>query len=130
MNLELHYGRSELAEALQTFLERRLQFALAAYSTQLGIVAVRLDDGTDCGKAGIKRCEITAQLMPLGDIVASEANADLYVAIDRAVRRIVSLLNKRKDRKRRSDRQHGDWFRRSNTHLPRVAEGGLYASAS
>ncbi len=130
MNLELHYGQSELAEALQTFLERRLQFALAAYSPQLGMVTVRLDDGTESRGTRIKRCEVKAELMPSGEVIASEADADLYVAVDRAVRRVVFLLKKRTDRKRRSDRQHGGWFRRSHPQLPRAAEGGLYASIS
>ncbi len=130
MNLELHYGQSELAEALQTFLERRLQFALALYSAQLGMVTVRLDDGTESRETRIKRCEIKAELLPTGEVIASEANADLYVAVDRAVRRIVFLLKKQTDRKRRSDRQHGGGFRRFHSQLPRIAEGGLYASIS
>ncbi len=130
MNLELHYGHSEFAEALQTFLERRLQFALAAYSAQLGLVTVRLDDGTESRETRIKRCEIKAELMPSGEVIASEANADLYVAVDRAVRRLVFLLKKRTDSKRRSNRQHGGWFRRSRAQLPRIAEGGLYAHVS
>ncbi len=130
MNLELHYGHSEFEEALQTFLERRLQFALAAFTAQLGMVTVRIDDGHARSGSAKKRCEITAELMPSGQVVASEANADLYVAVDRAVRRIVSLLTKRTDSKERSNRQHGGWFRRRNAQLPRVAEGGLYGSVS
>ncbi len=130
MNLELHYGHSEFGEALQTFLERRLQFALAAYTAQLGMVTVRIDDAHARSGNAKKRCEITAELMSSGRVVASEANADLYVAVDRAVPRIVSLLTKQTDSKERSNRQHGGWFRRSNAQLPRVAEGGLYASVS
>ncbi len=130
MNLELHYGQTELAEALQTFLERRLQFALAAYSPQLGMVTVRVDDGKENRETRIKRCEVKAELIPAGEIMASETNVDLYVAIDRAVRRLVFLLKKETDMKRRSNRQHGTCFRRSPARLPRNAEGGLYASIS
>ncbi len=130
MNLELHYGHSEFTEALETFLERRLQFALAEYRAQLGMVTVRIDDRSAHGGSAKKRCEITAGLIPSGHVVASEANPDLYVAVDRAVRRIVSLLTKRTDSKRRSNRQHGGRFRRSDAQLPRVLEGGLYASVS
>ena len=104
MNLELHYGRTEFAEALQTFLERRLQFALAAYGSQLGLVTVRVDDGNESREMRNKRCEVKAELMPTGEVMASETNADLYVAIDRAVRRIVFLLKKQTDTKRRSNR--------------------------
>ncbi len=130
MNLELHYGQSELAEALQTFLERRLQFALAAYGPQLGMVTVRVDNGQESRETRIKRCEVKAELTPTGEVVASETNADLYVAIDRAVRRIVFLLKKQTDTKRRSNRQHGACFRRSQARLPRNVEGGLYASVN
>lgn len=128
MNLELHYGQSELAEALQTFLERRLQFALAAYRPQLGMVTVRVDDGTESRETRIKRCEVRAELIPKGEVIASEANADLYVAVDRAVRRIVFLLKKQTSTKRRSNRQHGACFRRSQARPPQPEEGGLYAS--
>lgn len=130
MNLEFHYGRTELAEALRTYLERRLQFALAPHGPQLGMVTVRVDDGKESGKPRIKRCEVKAELMPTGEVVASETNADLYVAIDRAVRRIVLLLKKHTGAKRRSNRQPGTCFHRSQAPLPRNAEGGRYASVS
>jgi ribosomal subunit interface protein len=131
MNLELHFRNSNFAEALQTFLERRLQFALSSFGSQVGLVTVRLADANDRRGKGLRRCEITAELVPSGNVVATEANADLYVAVDRAVRRIVYLLRKQFDLKRRSRPNVGGCFH-PHTHtasLPRFTQGGLYARA-
>lgn len=95
MNLELHFRNSNFAEALQTYLERRLQFALSAFGGQLGLVTVRLAEANDRRGKPVRRCEITAGLVPFGSVVAKESNSDLYVAVDRAVRKIARLLRKR-----------------------------------
>ena len=131
MNLELHFRNSNFAEALQTYLERRLQFALSAFGSQIGLVTVRLADANDGRGKPLRRCEITADLVPFGNVVAKESNSDLYVAIDRAVRKIAHLLRKECDRKRRSRPSVGDCFRPQSRQasLPRLIEGGHYAGA-
>ncbi len=131
MNLELHFRNSNFAEALQTFLERRLQFALSAFGGRVGLVTVRLGDANERRGKALKQCEITAEVVPSGNVVVREANADLYVAVDRAVRRIVHLLRKQFDRERRSRPNVGGCFRphRCTASLSRLTQGGLYAGA-
>jgi ribosomal subunit interface protein len=131
MNLELHFRNSNFAEALQTYLERRLQFALSSFGSQIGLVTVRLADASDRRGKPLRRCQITADLVPSGNVVATEANADLYVAVDRAVRRIAHLLRKECDRKRRSRPSVGGCFRPHDRHasLSRLIEGGQHAGA-
>lgn len=131
MNLELHFRNSNFAEALQTFLERRLQFALSSFGGRVGLVTVRLGDANDRYGKPLRRCEISAEIVPSGTVVATEANADLYVAVDRAVRRIVRLLRKQFDRKRRPRPNVGGCFRPHGriASLSRLTQGGMYASA-
>ncbi len=131
MNLELHFRNSNFAEALQTYLERRLQFALSSFGSQIGLVTVRLADANDRRGKPLRRCEITADLIPFGNVIANESNADLYVAVDRAVRKISHLLRKECDRKRRSRPHGGGCFRPNGRHtsLSHLIEGGQYAGA-
>lgn len=127
MDLELHFRNSDFAEALETYLERRLQFALAPFAGQVGLVTVRLAD-RDGGRGRTqRRCEIAAATAASGKVVAAESNADLYVAVDRAVRRLVRQLRQRLDRERRPGPDAGTCFRRP----PRTGftQGGVYAGA-
>ena len=132
MNLELHFRNNDFAEALQTYLERRLQFALNSFADQIGQVTVRLADGNGQRGKAPNRCEIPVELVPFGNIVAKEANADRYIAVDRAVRKVAHLLRKECDRKRRPRPSVGDCFRPHGRHasLSRLIEGGQYASAN
>ncbi len=132
MNLELHFRNSDFAEALQTYLERRLQFALSSFGEQIGLVTVRLANANDRRGKPLRRCQITADLVPFGNVVATEANTDLYVAVDRAVRKIAHLLRKECDRKRRSRPNVGGCFRPHGRQasLSRLIEGGQYAGAN
>ena len=131
MNLELHFRNSNFAEALQTYLERRLQFAFSSFGDRIGLVTVRLGDANDRRGKPLRKCEITADLVPSGHLVANESNSDLYVAVDRAVRKIAQLLRKECDRKRRSGPRVGGCFRPHGcyTSLSRLTEGGQYAGA-
>lgn len=131
MDLELHFCNSNFAEALQTYLERRLQFALSSFGSLIGLVTVRLADANDRRGKPLRKCEIAADLVPFGNVVASESNSDLYVAVDKAVRRIAHLLRKECDRKRRSRPPVGGCFRPHGRHtsLSRHIEGRQYAGA-
>ncbi len=131
MNLELHFRNSNFAEALQTYLERRLQFALSPFASRIGLVTVRLADAGDRRGKAVRRCQITAELAPFGKVVATESNTDLYVAVDRAVRKIAQLLRKQCDRKRRWRPEIGECFRAPGrqSSLSCFTEGGQYASA-
>ncbi len=128
MDLELHVGSRNFAEALHTYVERRLQFALSAFARQVSLVTVRLADSNDCDTP-LRHCEITAELVPSGKVVAREMNTDLYVAVDRAVRRMVHLLRKQSDGTRRPLPNVGGRFRPDSRirSLPRCRGGGLYA---
>src|SRR5512142_1088552 len=129
MNLQLHVRNNDFAEALQTYLERRLQLALRSFADQIGLVTVRLADGNGPRGKRPSQCEITAELVPGGNVVARETNPDLYIAVDRAVRKLAHLLRKQCDRKRRPRPHVGDRFcphdRRASS--PRLMEGGQYA---
>jgi ribosomal subunit interface protein len=126
MNLELHFRNSDFAEALETYLERRLQFALSPFAGQVGQVTVRLTDAAGRGKSP-KRCEIRAELAGAGRVVAAERDEDLYVAVDRAVRRLVRQLRRTTARGRQPGT--GACFRESPSRAawPGLTQGGVYA---
>jgi ribosome hibernation promoting factor len=131
MNLELHFRNSDFAEALETYLERRLQFALGPFAGQVGLVTVRLADSEGRRGRPQKQCEITAETAASGKVVAAENNADLYVAVDRAVRRLVRQLQRTIDRERRPGPSAGACFRRQAGGAPWTGftQGGVYAGA-
>lgn len=131
MNLELHFRNSDFAEALETYLERRLQFVLGPFAGQVGLVTVRLTDSDGRRGKTQKQCQITAEMTASGELVATESNADLYVALDRAVRRLVRQLRREVDRKRRPGPNVGARFRRppDAASWPGLTQGGVYADA-
>lgn len=130
MHLELHFRNSDFAEALETYMERRLQFALSPFAGQVGQVTVRLTDAEGRGKPQ-KQCEIRAELTGAGRVVAAESNADLYVAVERAVRQLVRQLRRWSERGRRRQPGTGACFRRppGAASWPGRAQGGVYAGA-
>lgn len=89
---------SELAEVFRAYVERRLRFALGRFGSRVGQITVRI---TGAGKDD-HRCRITAEVLPFGRVAVEEADADLFVAVDRATGRIGRLFGRELERVRDS----------------------------
>ena len=88
MDVEVRIQGTDLGDAVRTYAVRRMRFALGRFSSRVGRIVVRIYDvnGT---RGGIDQCcHISAELLPSGKVVVEQIDADLFVAIDRAVERM------------------------------------------
>lgn len=88
MRLELRASESTLAQAMRSYIERRLRLSLGRYVDRLARLTIQVresagpDGGTD------HSCRITAELVPSGTIRQETVNPCVFVAMDGAVERI------------------------------------------
>ncbi len=88
MKVDIQAQGFPLTEALTDHTERRLRFALKHATDQVQHVTVRLAD-INGPRGGVdKKCSIHIVLAGLPDIVTEDTEADMYVAINRAVDRV------------------------------------------
>lgn len=100
MKSELHSSGITAPQGLREHLDRRLLFALSRFESRISKVDVYLADENG-PKGGLdKACRIVVRLRKLGDVTASIADSDWFVAIDRATTRIAHNLRREVERKR------------------------------
>lgn len=88
MKVDVHAQGFALTPALSEHTERRLRFALKHAADQVQNVTVRLAD-VNGPRGGVdKRCSVHVVLAGLPDIVTEDTEADMYIAINRAVDRV------------------------------------------
>jgi ribosome-associated translation inhibitor RaiA len=98
VELEIRMVDVDHVEALRTYLQRRIRFALGRVSRSIRRVTVRVADGTP-GGLGVE-VRITLDLLPAGRIVLIEQAPELHAAIDSAVDRLARAIARRMDRGR------------------------------
>lgn len=89
MKVEIRIQSTDLAEALRSYIERRLHFSLGRFAGRLGRVKVRITD-INGPRGGVdKWCRITAELRPSGKLIVNETvDTNLFAAIDHATEQI------------------------------------------
>ena len=98
MRIAMHMNDAGLEEAFQTYVERRLRFALGRFGSRVGQVTVRVAaDGP-----AHSSCRIAAEIVPFGRVTVEERDPDLFAAIDRATGRIGRLFGRELERVRDS----------------------------
>ena len=104
MNVDVRLHQVNLANALRSYLEKRLRFNLRRHADRVRTVRLRLNDqdGATDGTATV--CFLAAQLVPSGEVVVSETSTDVYGAVGRALGRLKKAL-RRKLEKQRSARR-------------------------
>ncbi|HET6936811.1 MAG TPA: HPF/RaiA family ribosome-associated protein [Candidatus Angelobacter sp.] len=98
MQISMHTSNADLGDAVRSYVERRLRFALARFGSRVGEVTVKL--GAD-GR-GESRCRISAEVLPFGRVEVEERGSDLFAAIDRAAGRMGRLFGRELDRVRQA----------------------------
>ena len=98
MRTSMHINEVHLSEALQSYVERRLRFALGRFGDRVGQVVVRI--GAD-GKASVS-CYVSAEVVPWGRVAVQESDPDLFAAVDRATGRIGRVFGRELERGRES----------------------------
>ena len=121
MKLELYSSRIAVSESTQTYVERRLSFALGRFADMIHGIVVRLEDSNG-PRGGIdKLCNMRVQLIgqknPLiAEVVDLEIRAAVDMAADRIGRAVARQLDRRTARRSSSRSQ----FERTGVELEEV----------
>lgn len=104
MNADIRILSTNLTEALQSYIERRLHFSLGRFGGRVGRVRVRITDVNGPRGGPDKSCHISAELLPSGLTLLQQAtDANLYAAIGRATegigRSFARALGRNRERK-------------------------------
>ena len=105
MQIDIQARDFPLTDALRSHAERRLRFALTCFDDHTQRVAMQLSviNGPRSGKD--KRCYLQVMLAGLSEVIIEDIEADLYVAIDRAVDRAGRTVARKLDRQQTLLRQ-------------------------
>lgn len=96
MQVAMYHCNADLYGAVKLYAERRLRFALHRFGDHVGKVFVCvLRDGP-----AHNRCSISIEVSAVGRVAVEEHDADLFLTIDRAARRIGRLLGSELERAR------------------------------
>lgn len=106
----------DLSDELREHVERRLGFAIDRARHHVGRISVILSDVNGPRGGDDKRCRIQVAVSGAADVVVDDTQADLCVAIDRAVGRAGRTLARRVSRQQQ--RQPG---RASDAHAELAA---------
>jgi len=101
MNTNIQARDFSLTDALNVHIRDRINFQFASCSDRIQCISIRLSD-VNGSSGGDKYCKVTVTLPGLEEIVVEEVQADLYVAISRAMDRASRTLHRRLERMRDS----------------------------
>jgi len=108
MDADIRILSTNLTEALQSYIERRLHFSLGRFGRRVGRVSVRITDVNALRGGADKVCHISAELLPSGGTLIQQAvDANLYAAIGRATEGIghsfARALERNRERRRKRE---------------------------
>jgi ribosomal subunit interface protein len=98
MHIQMHVNDADISEALRSYVERRLRFALGRFGERVGQITVRI--GPD-GRVR-NHCRLSAEMVPFGQVRVDQTDSDLFTAIDRAVGKIGRRFGRELERIRNS----------------------------
>lgn len=93
MQIEIQTRDITLTAELRTYVERRLQFALSRFQDQVLLITVCLS-GVSGGSGEDRQCYLQIRAAGCPDISIEDIEADLYIAINRAVERAGRTLER------------------------------------
>jgi ribosomal subunit interface protein len=99
MQIDIQTHNFALTNALRSYAERRLRFALTWADNRIQRIIVRLSDINGPRGGEDKRCQLQVVLAGLPDVVVEDIEASLYFAIDRAADRAGRTVTRKLSRK-------------------------------
>lgn len=105
MHISIHTRNFDLTDALGSYTERRLRFALISADNHIQRIVVRLSDINGPKGGDDKRCHVQVVLAGLPDVVVEDIEADLYFAIDRAADRAARTVMRKISRRQKLSKQ-------------------------
>ena len=107
MRLSVRTLGMETTDAIRAHVERRVRFAVGRFGQRLEEVSVRLGDANGPRGGTDKTCRVVATLGGTGRLVVEDADADLYVAVDRATNRLGRAVARAVERRREASPRRG-----------------------
>ena len=100
MDVEVRIQSTDAANAIRTYVTRRIRFALGRFASHVGQVVVRVSDINGVRGGVDQCCHISAELLPSRKVVLDQIDADLFNAIDRASERVAQAFRREMQRTR------------------------------
>ena len=98
MKIDIQARDFTLTTALENHVKDRINYLFASRTEHIQSISVRLSD-INGPRGGIdKQCRVRVKLPRLNEIVVDDVQADLYVAISRAMDRASRTVNRRLSR--------------------------------
>ena|SRR5690348_15019474 len=98
MQLRINVNDADASDAIRSYVERRLRFALSRFGQRVGQITVRIRPEGPSGNS----CRIRAEVVPFGQVVVEQNDSDLFMAIDRAAGKMGRQFSRELDRIRNS----------------------------
>jgi putative sigma-54 modulation protein len=108
MRINIQTRGFKLTEGLRDYAERRVRFALGAFSGRVRSLVMHLADENGPRGGVDKRCTIRASLPGAPPVIIEQLEADLYGAIDRAADRAGRAVSRRLERAS-AGRRYASW---------------------
>ncbi len=104
MQIQLRSRGSSVTDAMRTWTERRVLFALGQFSGRVRTVRVTLTDENGPRGGVDQRCVMEARVDGAGPVMSEVMDPDLYAAVSRAADRLSRCVRSTLDRERSSRR--------------------------
>jgi len=104
MQIDIQARHFPVTHALNTYIKRRLGFALSSHDDHIQRIRVQLSDINGPRGGADKCCQIQIIIPKLPNIVIEDIEVDLYTAIDRAADRAGRTIGRRLARQRDKSR--------------------------
>ncbi|MCW8933708.1 MAG: HPF/RaiA family ribosome-associated protein [Gammaproteobacteria bacterium] len=107
MQIDIQARNFSLTQALRSYIERRLAYALGTRDEHIQRIQVRLSDINGPRGGEDKCCHIQVVLPHLADVIIEDIEVDMYAAIDRATDRAGRTVGRKLSRQRHNNRVAG-----------------------
>ena len=115
MRIDIQARRFSLTRALRNHAERRVRIGLTRFDERIMKVSLWLSDVNGPKGGSDKNCQVQIVIPGKPDVVVEETQANLYVAINRAIERAGQTVVRKLDRQRTR-------VKRSTTMFPSMPE--------
>lgn len=116
MNIDIQSRPFSLTEPLRDYSDRRIRSVLTRFEHHIQRISMWLSDINGPKGGRDKHCRLQIVLAGDSDVVVEDTQADLHVAISRAVERAGRSVARKLDRKQsRIHRTHTDVFESSSS---------------
>jgi len=108
MRVHIQAINFQLTCDLRELIKRRLEFSMGRRDEYIQNITVHLSDIRGLRGGIVKRCHISVTLPHLKDVVIEDTEADIFVAIGRAIERAGRTVSRRIERRHALQNRNSD----------------------